>query len=280
MSDVPMIDLKIYRPGKKFPALSVTGYECALDCAHCGGRYLRHMIPAPPPADFQRFMERLKEQGAVGFLLSGGCDPMGRVPIGPYLTCLKEARHLGLQTNVHTGVLDPGLPPLLCSAEPAAVSVDMVGSYAAIREVYGLLHSPADCARAVKELVEVGLNVVPHITVGLHGGQPSGEERALILLQDTGVRRLILNIFVPTKGTRYEDAPKISEARALEIIRSARRSLPGVEIILGCMRPRGAQDLHLIGLVDGIVNPSRRAVEHLGGAREQCTCCAIPFRSA
>ena len=35
--------LKIYNPGRKFPAISITGSYCALQCSHCNMKYLKSM---------------------------------------------------------------------------------------------------------------------------------------------------------------------------------------------------------------------------------------------
>ena len=51
--------------------LSVTGTECALKCAHCGGKYLKHMLPV------ERWRE-LNPSEISSCLISGGCDTRGK----------------------------------------------------------------------------------------------------------------------------------------------------------------------------------------------------------
>ncbi|MBI5000960.1 MAG: radical SAM protein [Euryarchaeota archaeon] len=277
--------MKVYLPGRHFPSISVTGTGCALDCAHCGAAYLRHMLPAPEPGGFHDFLASLKRKGAGGFLLSGGCDDEGRVPLGPYLPGVRKAKDtLGLRANVHVGLLDEGMMPALVSAGPDAISVDIIGDEKVISDVYGLDADPADYARAIETLLGDGLRVVPHITIGLNASRPSGEEEAIGLLEGLGVPALIFNVLVPTKGTRFEGAPAVGNGRVLEMMSLARRRLPGTEIMLGCMRPKGNVGLEveaLRGAVDGIVNPSRAALQRCGARHETVeACCAIPSRSA
>jgi uncharacterized radical SAM superfamily protein len=274
--------VKVYLPGRRFPSISVTGAGCALDCAHCGGAYLRHMHPVPAPGEFYDFLAVLKRKGATGFLLSGGCDETGSVPLGPYLPSVRKARDvLGMKANVHIGLLGDGLVPALASAMPDAISVDIIGDEKVIEEVYGLEADPADYARAIETLLGDGLRVVPHITIGLNASKPSGEEEAIALLEGLRAPALIFNVLVPTKGTRFEGAPPVENARVLKLMSLARRRLAGTEIILGCMRQKGNAVLEvevLRGAADGVVNPSRAALQKFNGKYETVeACCAVPL---
>lgn len=75
-------------------AISLTGKHCALDCAHCGGHYLEGM-------------KTVDEVGtsAKSCLISGGCDPNGKVPFSsqlPFIQKMKQARRL----NFHVGLVN------------------------------------------------------------------------------------------------------------------------------------------------------------------------------
>ena len=48
-------------------SLSVTGTACALDCAHCGGHYLQHMIPVEEARSLSE--EELEDRLVVGKLV-------------------------------------------------------------------------------------------------------------------------------------------------------------------------------------------------------------------
>ena len=72
--------------------LSLTGDHCALDCAHCGGHYLGGMRPiwdADPDT-------------STSCLVSGGCDPTGRVPVTAHLDRVRAWRE-GRTMNWHVG---------------------------------------------------------------------------------------------------------------------------------------------------------------------------------
>ena len=51
-------------------AVSLTGSECALNCAHCAGHYLRQMV----------HIQNADATGMASCLISGGCDARGKVP--------------------------------------------------------------------------------------------------------------------------------------------------------------------------------------------------------
>ncbi|HZD91096.1 MAG TPA: radical SAM protein, partial [Pseudolabrys sp.] len=64
-----------------FPAFSITGGTCALNCDHCQAKILEPMIAATSPAELERKVRdlvMLKDLG--GFLLSGGSNRRNEVP--------------------------------------------------------------------------------------------------------------------------------------------------------------------------------------------------------
>ena len=75
--------------------VSQTGTHCELDCAHCGGRYLRHMVP----------IWEAQGGAATSCLISGGCDRQGRVPVSHHLDKVMELRS-GRVLNWHVGLID------------------------------------------------------------------------------------------------------------------------------------------------------------------------------
>ena len=79
-------------------AISVTGHQCALDCAHCGRHYLAGMRPMPHALDIVR------ERHPKSVLLSGGCDLSGRVPLGDWPRRVAESAP-GVRINCHAGLV-------------------------------------------------------------------------------------------------------------------------------------------------------------------------------
>ena len=240
----------------KTRAISVTGTQCQLNCAHCNGRYLEKMITI---TDWRKKLS----PDTTSCLISGGCDLGGKVPVLQYLPVLKDIKDSGHKTNLHVGLLDDREIDRL-SQVADVVSFDFVGDDETIKEVYGLDKRVEDYLRVFTRLKEK-VTVLPHICLGLRGGQISGEYRALELLQELGVNGLIFIVFAPTQGTRYaEKEPPLLEEVA-QVLCKARQDFPTVPIHLGCMRPKGKYRAQLDQLalrcgVNKIVQPTPGAV--------------------
>lgn len=237
---------------RKTAAISLTGDRCALNCAHCGRRYLRGMMP----------IEHADVRGATSCLISGGCDAQGRVPVSGHLEQVRALRQ-GRRLNWHVGLI--GDDEILQIAPYVdVVSFDLVGDDETIREVYGL-----DCGVVeyfqTYQLLQRHVRVVPHITIGLRGGRISGEYAALERLQTLGAEVLVFLVLIPTRGTAYEHCAPPNVAEVGDLLATARKRLPDVPIYLGCMRPAGRyrDELDPIAIqagVNKIVNPSPAAV--------------------
>ncbi len=217
----------------KTQSISLTGTACSLQCAHCGGHYLENMLsindlPAGGAA----------EVSFTSALISGGCTPDGRVPFVQHLDVLKELKEKqGLRLNFHTGLLTEEEIALLAGLADTA-SFDFVVDTDTIHEVYGLERTPGDYRRTYQALRKV-VPVMPHLTIGLKGGEWGGEEKALDDLTELGLDGLTFLVFIPTAGTRYADRrpPEIEEV--VRFLAQARIRLPGIPLALGCMRPQG-----------------------------------------
>ena len=255
-------------------AVSLTGTDCELDCAHCGGHYLKSMVP----------VWRADPQGAESCLVSGGCDTKGRVPVTSHLDEVSRLR-AGRIMNWHVGLIGQAEAEVIAPYVDV-ISFDFVGDDETIREVYGLEAGVGDYVAAY-ELLRSYATVVPHITVGLKGGRIAGEYEALDILEELGLEALTFIVFIPTPGTQYSDREPPRPEEVVDLLVEARLRFPGVPIQLGCMRPRGKYRDRLDPLavragVNVIVSPSRRAVtvaEKLGLMvewREEC--CAVRLK--
>lgn len=259
-----------YPQGTK--AISVTGSKCKLDCAHCGGHYLKHMKPLSE-------VDRL-ELGS-SFLISGGCTSEGRVPVSEHLARLWELKE-GRRFNLHIGLVsDAEIDNLAGIADQ--ISFDFVGDDATIREVLGIKRTVKDYADCYQRL-RTKCRVMPHICIGLHGGEIRGEYRAMELLQEMGIDGLTFIIFTPTLGTRFADCRPPDQSSVVNLLTQARHSFPGIPIHLGCMRPGGRYrneiDKWAVRLgVNNIVNPTPDAVRLAIGMGLTITrkeeCCAL-----
>jgi len=161
---------KYFRPSHDaFPSISITGSFCALKCKHCNEKVLSTMVPALTPEELFDVCTKLKNNGAVGCLISGGCLPDGSVPIDKFVDAIAQIKKkLGLTVITHTGVVDFSTAKRLKAAGVDAALIDIIGSDETIREVYRLDVSIEDYDKSLRAFHEVGIPFVPHVLVGLH----------------------------------------------------------------------------------------------------------------
>ncbi|MHB1357065.1 MAG: radical SAM protein [Anaerolineae bacterium] len=244
--------IRFDRPSATIP-VSLTGTACALQCAHCNGVYLQHM----------HTLEQSLVSSARSALISGGCDQAGRVPVTSQLAQIAELRASGRRLNWHVGLIDEDtirtIAPLV-----DLVSFDIVGDTATAREVYGLDLKLDDYLRTY-DMLRQHVTVVPHITIGLRGGELSGESAALAALAERQVKDVVFLVLIPTPGTAYAHRPPPALSEVASILIQARLELPQSLLYLGCMRPKGdyrlaCDELALRAGINVIVNPLRPTV--------------------
>lgn len=236
-------------------AISVTGTECNLNCAHCGGHYLKSMKPL---AD----VKTERDIRGKSCLISGGCTAEGKVPVADYADKLAAVKN-GRRLNLHVGLIDAGEMERI-AAIADAVSFDFIGDDATIHEVLGLPKTVEDYVACYRQLRR-RCRVMPHICIGLHGGIIKGEYEAMECLKTEGTDSLTFIIFTPTKGTRFSDCKPPELTAVIEVLTHARQAFPRIPIHLGCMRPGGRYrkdiDTWAVRLgVNTIVNPAPDAV--------------------
>jgi hypothetical protein len=251
--------------------LSLTGERCALDCAHCGGHYLRGMRP----------IWEAEPDGSTSCLISGGCDPKGHMPILAHLDRVRAWRK-GRTMNWHVGFVREAeletIAPLV-----DVISFDFVGDDTTIGEVYGTGRTVADYVETY-QLLRRYARTVPHVTIGLRGGELGHEQPALELLQQLGAEGLVILVFIPTPGTRYADRQPPTPETVAALLVEARLRFPDVLLYLGCMRPKGnyrnlLDPLAVQAGLNVIVSPSRPArsqAAELGlTERQMRECCVV-----
>lgn len=242
---------------KRTEPVNITGSGCALSCAHCNGHYLEHM------RDIFHNPEHGKRKDIGSYLVSGGCNAQGTVPLRDHIDLLRElsTKH---RVVAHTGIIEEGdaatIAPFVHSA-----SFNLIGDNSTIKEVYGLdktVHDFMDSYCGLRRHVRT----FPHITIGLHGGDIIGEYKAVDMLSKVGCDALVFNVFIPTAGTRFANVAPPAVDDAVDVITYARKQLNGTEIYLGCMRPGGAfrrefDAKNVEAGIDRIVMPERSARE-------------------
>ena len=174
--------------------------------------------------------------------------------------------------------------PDLHALQPYAdvVSFDLVGDNETIREVYGLDRTVSDYV-ATYQLLREQLPVVPHVTIGLRGGQMGHEAKVLDILSEIGCEALVFLVFIPTPGTHYANRQPPLVTDVVHFVAEARLRFPETPLYLGCMRPRGAYRKALDPLavragLNHIVSPAREAVtlaQELGLVVERGTECCV-----
>ncbi len=246
-----MSSITFVRPSKTIP-ISVTGDKCALNCMHCAGTYLMGKIS---------INELFRIEPAPSYLITGGCDLGGRVPILEHLDKLSSLPQESTRI-AHTGLINEMEAEVLSDAIDV-VSFDFVGDNKTIREVYGMDKSVRDYEESYHS-VSPHMLTYPHLTIGLYKGELAGELDALEFLANSEARALVLNVFIPTAGTKLGKLPPPAIGDVTKVMRKARDLFD--EVYLGCMRPGGRyrNKLDVVAVkvgCDRIVNPSKTARE-------------------
>ncbi len=270
-----------------FKSISITGSSCSLKCKHCDGRVLRTMFPATTPNELLNLCTKLKSNGAVGCLISGGCLLDGSVPLDRFVDAIAQIkRELELTVVVHTGVVDLSMARRLKEAGVDAALIDIIGSEETIRDIYQLGVKVEDYERSLRALRESGIPFVPHVLVGLHYGKLKGELQALKMISVYEPSAVITIAFMPIQGTPMGKVnPPLPEDVA-KVLAAARLLMPRTPIVLGCMRPKGGHrtktdTLALKVGVSAIAFPAEEAIRLAESMKLEITfsplCCSQIF---
>ncbi|MFX0074864.1 MAG: radical SAM protein [Candidatus Hermodarchaeota archaeon] len=281
--------LKIYVPNKRFPAVSITGSECSLYCEHCNKKYLDGMVPIFSNSDLKEYLMNLHNEGGIGVLLSGGCLPDGSVPLLNYLDSIKEIKQkTNLIINAHTGLLNEETAKKLAQVGVDIVSFDINMDEEIIKDIYHLDKDLDDYKKAIDIMLKYGINIVPHICIGLYYGKLHKELESIKFLKESGLNPslIVLIALIPPKDDKTKfNNPKPEDIA--KIISSIRFVFPNTEISLGCMRPRGnvKVEIEKYAIKSGINRieiPSKKTLKWAKETYPNITynffsaCCAIP----
>lgn len=268
----------------KFPALSLTGLECGLDCLHCKGQLLTRMTPATDPKGLLETAQKAWEKGHLGLLISGGCDSRGRLPWEKFYGALAQIKaETGLTLAVHAGFVDKNQARGLRKAGVDLAMMDVIGDERTAREVYRL-ESLEVVRKALDALVGAGLEVVPHVVVGLDHGKIQGEAEAARMIAESGAGRIVFVVFMPLKNTAMAGVEPPPVREVINLIVRTRVDFPELVQHLGCAKPRGRYHRNIDRLalragINQIAIPAPEAVEEaeeLGlTIRWAETCCAV-----
>lgn len=239
----------------KTKSVSITGDWCGLQCKHCGGHYLKQMVP------INKALHE-PDDDCLSWLVSGGCNDQGRVPLKEYLSLLKKDKG-NKKYNLHVGLPDINDIEDICAVADC-VSLDFVADDSTIRQVYNLKRTVDDYLQAYR-LLKSRVRVIPHICIGLYGGQLRGEYQALQQLEKMGAEKLVFIVFIPTRNTYFAKCSPPPLPEVINILARARQQFPNIPLHLGCMRPGGKyrrilDDYAVKAGINLVVQPTAKAV--------------------
>ncbi len=281
--------VKIYNPTKRFPAISITGSECALECEHCNKKYLKGMKQILVNNDLEKFLIELSENDGIGALISGGSELDGSVPLLNFLDIIKKIKSTtNLIINTHTGLLNEETAKKLADANVDIVSFDINMDNEILNNIYHLDLELSEYGRAIDLLKKYNLNIVPHVCIGLYYGKLHKELDSIKFIKDTNINPslIVLIILNPPKNSKVKfETPKPTDIA--KVIATIRFLFPDTELSLGCMRPRGSikTEIEKYAIKAGITRieiPSRDTLIWLKKMNSEIqfkffsACCAIP----
>lgn len=270
----------------RYPAVSITGSSCALNCDHCGARILETMTNVSSPEQLIEECETLAKKGALGCLISGGSGADGRLPWDVFAPAIRQVKEkTGLFISVHTGLLDGERAHMLKEAGIDQALIDVVGDQDTFSKIYHIDDGFWRIEETLAALKEAGIQTIPHIVVGLNYGEISGEYKALELIRRYGPACLVIVVFMPIAGTKMETVSPPAPEEVAELIAAARLAMPDTHISLGCARPRSkySERLEELAVDAGVNRMALWSEKALNRARRYGldiqftkTCCSFP----
>ena len=274
-----------------FPAFSITGAGCALDCDHCQAKILEPMIAVPKPELLdQKVRDLILMQGLQGFLLSGGSNKRNEIRYERYYPVIEGLKRdfPDLKIAIHTALTDEAGAKRMESAGVDTAMMDVIGSEDTIKQVYHLDRPVEDFEATLAALTATSMEVSPHIVIGLHYGELRGEARALDIVARHPVKALVLVVIMPfyAKPGTFKTPDTADVGR---IFLEARERMGDRQVLLGCARPAGRHkqvtDAYAVmaGL-DGIAFPAEGAVQVAQATgrdwHQEHACCSIKIGSS
>ena len=250
-----------YYPGNGFPSVSVTGTRCEQMCEHCRAKHLKGMIPVSNDDELDDLALSLIDRGCEGYLLSGGCDSGGSVPLEGFAKAVARTSDR-LMVNVHPGFITKETASELAASGVSCFSVDIHQDRGEMMTVLHLDRDPKEYSELLDILIGTGVRVVPHITVGFGYNDLSLSAN---LVASKGLKDVVLLSMVPTEGTMVEESV-ITEDAVMEAVSILNEK--GLDVILGCMRDRSLRGLERRCIEAGIRRLANPSAETLRWAEE------------
>ncbi len=267
-----------------FVNISVTGKACALNCEHCQKNLLQSMIPVTSGDELKALGESLVAKKCQGVLVSGGATATGEVPLDNYFDAIHHLKELGLKVLVHTGLATRETARRLKQAGADQALLDVIGARETIERVYHLDREPWDFFASMEALTEAGLDVIPHIIVGLDFGRIVGEYEALEMVTRIKPNTIVIVVLSPLLDTPMENVVPANAEDVGRITAIARIVNPNAYLTMGCARPPGTskelmERYAVRAGITGIAYPIDPTIEYAKGQGLEVifkdTCCSL-----
>ena len=267
----------------KYPAISITGNECALKCDHCQGKILKSMLQTATPEKLMEQCLELAARGSHGVLISGGCDLTGQLPWGRFIPAIEKIKQrTDLFVSIHSGLISERDAIDLKQAGVDQALIDVIGDDDTFKRMYHVSFGVDHIYDAMAALQYAGLPMIPHIVCGLNYGHIKGEKQAIEIIADFKVKQLVIVSLMGIPGTPVQHAKRLGAEAVADIIAQARFKMPSTLISLGCARQRGNNRLETLAIDAGVNRmalPSDEAVARAKSyeleIRYQKTCCSV-----
>jgi len=286
--------ITFYHPGMfkyndewgKYPAISITGKHCELQCDHCKSKILESMIFASTPEELIKKCIQLEELGNIGCLISGGSQKDGAVPLYNFISAIKTVKETtNLFISIHSGIIDYQTAKKMKDAGVDQVLIDVIGDKETIEKVYHLNSGITKMEGSLDALKKANFSIIPHIVVGLNYGRIKGEYHAIDLIKRYDPDALVIVSLMPLPGTPMENVLPPSPEEIAKIIATARIKMKDVPISLGCARERTNPDIDVLAVECGVNRIALPSEEAITKAQEydldinwKKTCCSIPIK--
>lgn len=238
-------NLSLFITSDFFPSISLTGSKCQLHCKHCEGVLLSRLISADSPEKLEETACRLATSGAIGMLITGGCDTEGRVPTATVAESIERIKQeTDLIVIAHTGFITPDEAYALAAAGIDGIAFDVVGDSGTVRRVYGLDATEDDYLQSLEAISDAEIDLFPHVCVGLDFGKLRGELRALELIRQINPATVVITGLMPVAGTPMSSV-KPDPYDFAEVFCRAEELFSEIPVTLGCAHSSG-RDRELI----------------------------------
>jgi lipoyl synthase len=251
-----------------WPAVSITGGDCKLQCDHCKAKILDPMMPARTPEDLWRVVNGIIEDGAQGMLLTGGSNHQNQVEYDAYYSTIRRIKDEFPEFKIalHTALVDDDIALSMEQSGIDAAMMDVIGAQDTITQVYHLRRSVDDFEATLESLVATKMKVVPHIVIGLHYGRLLGEWNALEMIQRHLPDAVVLVVVMPFYAPESRPFETPDSHAVGRFFMDARKALPQTPLLLGCARPAGMAKAQIdsyavMAGLNGIAHPTDGSVE-------------------